>query len=608
MDETRAEGKTVKPPKFLREFSKQYSQEERNRLAREIRDIRLPYSQRIKGERKHKTSLQEQISQGEIDMAKELNKLSSLKGEIAVYSSPWYGSVVHFFTLRRLSADLQIETQSFQDMFRTHSQQALEQRMLDEQRKTKVKPVELQEAQDRVAQFYQQQKRKWEETPYSKADMQRYFSEEYLSSLSLADYILLLKRFPSHMVTHVIRQGIRDHTGHEFHRAGLMEYSDSFLQVLRNGRLKSALAVYFREGLSEDAVLRYLTEREEIHSKKEALAYLEKLTNLEEQNTPGSYADSQAVHFAVGEVADMYYGSERGNEIFVAFPSAMIASQYFFGGKWGGNLIYESGGVYNDRWVWDEEQKGISINTGVVFIPADTRVDPRTGSKYQLDKNNKPVNLGAGFAENIKNFVADARFDGFTDEMISSLGNGSKMDLLRKRLVDEFGITYLPLQKALLEGSVLTTFRLYRDQEQEAQADFEEGKHNLDEAITEFIARRNLFILVEAQDTVSSYEYWENYFKDHPSQRPSKIVYYTGGDPSKALRDWRQENGLVKTAMLSGWQSAIATPEKIAEAATLGFRERHLITGTEEQAIKGMDRFKSLASEVIEEHFDQKVA
>ena len=121
------------------------------------------------------------------------------------------------------------------------------------------------------------------------------------------------------------------------------------------------------------------------------------------------------MHLAVEDVADSFYGSERNNEVFFAFPSALIASQYEFAG----NLAEVEMDGYtdsynNDQYVFPDIEKGLSIDAGIAFIPKDAKVDFKTGSKYELDENKKPVP-----AEGVQE-ILKARFDqlGFVQDFI----------------------------------------------------------------------------------------------------------------------------------------------------------------------------------------------
>jgi hypothetical protein len=92
-----------------------------------------------------------------------------------------------------------------------------------------------------------------------------------------------------------------------------------------------------------------------------------------------------------------------------------------------------------------------------------------------------------------------------------------------------------------------------------------------------------------AEDTVSSQEYWDTYFQENPGQRPSKVVYYKGGDPSRALNEWREKNGIVKRT----------------EDPTYGFSE-HNIADNSAEANEGKDRLASFARKVIDDCFPEK--
>ena len=214
-----------------------------------------------------------------------------------------------------------------------------------------------------LSDFYRQEKKKWVNSEYTTEEIAENFSEEHLASLSFDEYILLLQRFPREMVAHVTRQGIRDHTGHMFHTTGEGAYTNGFMRMVGDGRLRSPLGVYIMEAEKEKAVARYL-RLDRFQTQDEAFQYLDTLTNDDRQSDSGSYVDRMAVHFATEEVADCFYGSEKGNEIFVAYPSAYIASQYYFSGR----LRDGGGGYWNDQWVWATAERGMDLNAGIVFI------------------------------------------------------------------------------------------------------------------------------------------------------------------------------------------------------------------------------------------------
>ena len=189
------------------------------------------------------------------------------------------------------------------------------------------------------------------------------------------------------MVTHVSRRGVRDHFG-SFHQGGLYEYHNGFDALLETKRFKSGLGVKLEQD-TKDAYVAESLKLEERASREEALSQVDRIVN---ETGWSSFADHSAVHFATEAVADAYYGTERGNEHFVDLPSVLIAAQYEFGGYHGQGLEKASGDFQrNDLWVWEKDKEGIPIDAGVVFLPADTQVDPETGSRYALTENKQAV-------------------------------------------------------------------------------------------------------------------------------------------------------------------------------------------------------------------------
>lgn len=142
----------------------------------------------------------------------------------------------------------------------------------------------------------------------------------------------------------------------------------------------------------------------------------------------------------------------------------------------------------------------------------------------------------------------------------------------------EFGITDPDAQKALLDPRLLDQLadiwgHEYEDKEYE-------------KILSEYFHKNAENPYELAEDTVSSREYWEKYFQENPDQRPSKVVYYRGGDPSRALNEWREKNGIIKRT----------------DDPTYGFPE-HNVPDSSVEANEGKDRFASLAQKVIDDRF-----
>lgn len=316
------------------------------------------------------------------------------------------------------------------------------------------------------------------------------FTQEHLSSLSLKEYGELLQQYPSEIMAHVVRQGVRDHVGHNFHTQGLGEKQDGFKALLADGRLRPPMGVKMPEGMSLESVRSFVSPN------RWPIQPLAESWLKEYLSTTGigksTYSDGMAVHLSTNSVADRYYGSETGNEVFVTYPAAMIASQFHFDSNLEDN---SQAGYWADDWVWADGLDGIRLDAGIVFLPKDARVDPATGSKYLIDERNQPV----------------------------------------------------PTEHA--DGEIP--------------------------------------MFQPARETISSQDYWETYFTQHPDQRPARVLYYEG-DPSEALQSWIGSLGI-------SWQTPKLPVQEI-------FAD-HKVTRGSEQTQAGISEFTQLSHQVIGEHF-----
>jgi hypothetical protein len=585
-----------KEPRFIKEFSKERSPEERRQVAEQIKAKRAEYFAEKRTKVEKQKVLQESITERERATVEILNEIKALEAEIERLSSSGLSKLMNYFKLRKLRADLVVGQRTYEELKQQQEQAVGELKVLSEQLSSEETPPALQEAREMLRKFYRRQKEKWANSEYTKEDITRYFSEEHLASLSLEDYVLLLKRFPSEMVTHVTRQGIRDHIGMIYHTVDAGAYTDGFMKMVEDGRLRSPLGVYLVESAKEEAIAKFL-KLDRFKTREEAMAYLEKITNPQRQGEPGSYADKMAVHFATEEVADAYYGSERGNEIFIAYPSAYIASQYYFNGQ----LTEGGGGYWNDQWVWANEERGMDLNAGIIFIPEEARVDRNTGSRYELDENKNPM-INVDYKAALQRVVDSPDFYDFADRVMEITGKLTQrwdefnlteqnrellkqLEPFRQRLEQEFGITDPRLQFTILDYQTLFGLEVHKKLKEKGQED----PFNSIDSIIEGALEREGILYREAKDTISSKEFWENYFNQRPNKRPAHIVYYKGKDPTRALYEWREKHGIRKKA----------------KSKELGFEER-MIPRTAPEATAGLERFRSIAIKVIEDYFDTK--
>ncbi|PJE65445.1 hypothetical protein COU91_01560 [Candidatus Saccharibacteria bacterium CG10_big_fil_rev_8_21_14_0_10_47_8] len=567
----------IRVPGFLRDHSRENSEEERSHLAKELWGRR---AERALGREATSTEIES------LDIANEaqaeslevlLRKIQGLETELEAIPRWSMKKALSLWQSRKLKQ----LTGTHRDLAYS---QAVNLQSKDNllQREAELDDTTNQELKAGIAEFYEAEAQKWAEAGYSKDDIAKLFSEEHLASLSLEDYALLLRRFPVHMVTHVTRQGIRDHLGHMFHSEGHNEYSASFVTMLKDGRLRSPLGVYLAEVLKSDAFAEFL-QLPHLPDKEGALKHLDRL--LEE------YSDRMAVHFAAEEVADIYYGSERGNEIFITYPSVFIASQHYFQG----HLGEKGGGYWNDQWVWADEERGLDLDAALVFIPANTQVDKKTGSRYKLDESNKPM-VNQILTEPLRLMVESDDFDSLVNlwQKVPKRSNLNKTiwdiaseegELYGDPEVDEavrqivtalgnYGITDKVTQYAILNSDFLD------------ELPPKYAGESINDRVEIYMQKNGIYFVL-ADDTVPAQEYWDAYFRANPDDKPSKMVYYTGDDPTEALDKWRSSKSLY--------------PHRVDKS--IGFDE-HNIGVEHPQAIAGFDRFKALAIKTIEDYYE----
>ncbi len=244
----------------------------------------------------------------------------------------------------------------------------------------------------------------------SKDEREQILSPEVLASLSTEEYIGLWKHLSPHYASHVTRQGYRENS-FTYHSAGLGEFHDGFEGMLANGKsLKSPNGI---ESITQGADLRraisdYL-EQIDFSSLEQVDPWNSggpeahpnpwkkiKLRLTASMGSAPKVADETAVHLAADRVLDHMYGGETGNQVFAVYPSDMIASQYDFsfnGGHLGQSFskeLPEGEEKWNDIFVWDKGdpmKTELPLDAGIVFLPRQTLVDPKTGSKYASYKS-----------------------------------------------------------------------------------------------------------------------------------------------------------------------------------------------------------------------------
>jgi len=422
------------------------------------------------------------------------------------------------------------------------------------------------------------------EAPRTKEEIRALFSEERLATLSLEEYATLLQGFPGEMVAHTMRQGIRDHVGMVDHTAGEGDYFDGFMKIVEDGRLRPPMGVILKQEAREQnmlATLRQLIDLDEQQSEEDAISSLDYFLK---KKYPGGYDDRMAVHFSAEAVADDLYGSERGNEIFIAYPAMHIASQYYFNQPL---RLEEHKGDHlrNDIWVWANEERGLNIQAGIVFLPADARVSPETGSRYELGKDNIPIINERRVMEMLA-LLNRADTEAVLSEIDNAIEKHQRNDgslpseiehELRKIVEDRLGVHDIQTQSVLLDLRNISDLRLVKLATDERKRE-----------IVQTVLTKEQALYETPTETISSQDFWEQYFSGH-GNRPSKIVYYHGNNPTTALRQFQETYGL---------QTGTAS-------ADMGFLERR-VQGGSAQAMAGSEEFRSVAVQTIKKYFAEK--
>ena len=549
------EGSTpMKQPKFIKDFSRQKSPEERKQLAQEIREKRTKYFENKKF-----------IEAKEQEKNETVKQLETLKSQIESYNdSSFLVKIKDFFTIKKIKNELQLQLGK-----KTSLEKELNESIDGRPDLDKIRSM--------VADFYAGEKKKWVESPYSKEDIAQNFTPEHLSSLSTEDYIDLIRNFPGEMLTRVSRHGVRDHANLGNHQIGIGEYGSTLNTVLDTKELKSAIGITLQEETKEDAVAKFL-KLDNCSSREVALGRICAKFKTDMTGDPHAFADKSAIHFAAEEVADSFYGSERGNEVFFAFPSIMIASQYEFSGNLASG---NEGSVHNDQFVWPDIEKGIPLDAGIAFIPKDANVDRESGSKYYLDQNKKALRsegineiLKARFGEKpgfVQNLMREA-------EKADSLEPAEQIEKIQEVFKD-YGIQNIDSAKCISDKNL----RLKLIDAWGAK----DEKRKYEEILTTYFRQHSdLNPYKLAENPISSQQYWEKHFQQHPESKPKHIVYYSGGDPTKALYDWRIKNGILKRSGKSN----------------LGFPENEVSKKAKNEGT-AQQRFLSIAHKLVDKRF-----
>ncbi len=450
---------------------------------------------------------------------------------------------------------------------------------------------------------------KMETVPLSNEEKRELLRPEILVGLTTDEYIALWRRLNPHYLSHVTRQGFRDHNAMIYHSGGLEEFHDGLVGVLQDKKiLRSPMAV--RDGLrsrDEVSVRRFLEDWAlKAENEEEAKARLNAQLNHSLATAP-NYPDKTAVHFAAQLVADGYYGGERNNEVFFLYPSDVLASQYdyAFNGSEKDFTRPQSETKWNDIFVWPStlDNSGIPVDAGIVFLPENTPVDPETGSKYAselqtVDGEEKRVmvedeKLIAAFVEWAENLTDESpviqaykEYDAKRNDYWTNREDRERtcFDVFRSEIM-KLGFSE--------EAAMGITRNLFSSVDGINQYQYNGsigfGDTKKDAALSQL--RSASANWKRAQNTIPAREYWEKYFEQHPEQRPNHIVFYDG-DPTTAIHSFQQEHNIGKADVSE------------TEGQLLGFDDRHIKDmGEDPRAKRGYDELVEMSHRIIEDHY-----
>lgn len=560
----------------LRGFSKEHSQDERNELAEKVRKIRKDrYDSKRDDERKRAVS-GERVEQHYME-------LGSLAKELEGISGSSFLRVINFLRIIKVRAEIETISDSIKK----------EKREMDSSSQKKQEESEFLESKKLIEDFYRTQEEKWNKLPFHSEDIERYFDPQYLATCSMEEYVLILRRFGGDMVTHVTRQGVRDHFGMMEHARGVGEFSNGFREMLSDGILKHNLALCIGEEQRDERVADYFNL--EHCSREQALIKLDSFVDVGRQHSGGSFVDYHAVHFAVASVADAYYGSEKGNEIFVAYPSNMMAAHYLH--RRDAHIPMDASN-YNDLWVYLKQDDEIPVNSGIVFIPANAFVDPRTGSQYEMGDDGI-ARADVEYADSILGIVEAKDFGGFSQELREFLGSTrySYAEFLKNDFNYRQDFREKKIEFDKLVGEIRERFPTINQKQIETIMDyrflFNLGIANSSDEFPEIINSRlvDLGLYYKKVDkAITSKEYWEEFFTKNPDTRPVRIVYYEETDPTDALYKWK-------------FQHCLINQEKGGDTFNKEILKTTILPDVPDLIRRDLEMFRSLVEGVIERYY-----
>ncbi len=453
--------------------------------------------------------------------------------------------------------------------------------------------------------------RKFEYIELSNDEKRELLKPEVLEQLSMDEYIRLWKKLNPEFLSHVVRQGFRDHHAMVYHSAGIYDFHNGFMDIIEdNFLIKAPMVVAGVRGRNEENIQRYL----------QGMNYFKREEETDLRNLKGfsydSYHDSTAVHFMSEEVGADYYGAEENNDVFFIFPTDTIVSQYNFAFNGAQSLTRTPAEKkWNDVYVWpgDSVSSGININAGIVFLPDFTLVDPETGSKYASEivydgqgnerrvilKDQELIRTFGDFYKNLKENPDNGIYTEYVrvQETTNYEEREERRNKLLEKLKKELSVIGIP------EPFVNNTAYLIMNT-------LSIDSYTLDDALKNFEKVAKPYIL--AKEPITAREFWEKKFSERPEMRPKHIVYYDG-DATQAVEKFLRINGigLEKTPIhdkrnKSG-NTFLLNADNAEKDDLLGFGD-HYIKDKMSNPLSniGKEEFIEIAQNLIKRHYQQK--
>lgn len=427
-------------------------------------------------------------------------------------------------------------------------------------------------------------------------EREKLFTEDILSHIPLEKYLELWKRGSPHFVSHVTRQGFRDHTSHT-HGGDVGKFFSGFDNISESGIIGSPYYAMGLKDISETGVREFLQQNGILtaKSKEEAVKRYRELVSkdIDPYTKLPVYGNRASIHVATEYVSDDIYGAETGNEVFAIYPSDFIASQFYFSFNSGqkGFTRRPDSHDHNDVFVWSKRDlTTLSLDAGVIFLPKSTFVDQETGSQYKSYKNEKEFPERRIDGERVSRFMSWINDNHTVNE-------GSKNELV-DGLISTFRINQELTEKTIksfARNNGVSSYKYGSDGETLVK---KEDQEILDIIASESTSEyQNAFwinLLYERpEQTVTAQQYWQKYFLQNFDKTPKHIIFYDG-NPTNAVQQFMQENGIVS----NGESSKL-----------LDFEQNEIIDRkSDSRASKGFNEIDRFAMKTIEESYFAKTA